>query len=248
MEIVGKVLLHRSLCQTLLGEEEFLSTETFAFFEDKLYLNLTANFFSKSIDPFLIPFKRVSMEADGFKIDFETAGVSFVVSLLKPQEGQGWVGPYDFEKSDFTWDDFYRKLPIEELYGLYSNFLNSREYLDAEFVFKIYKEKVSAYLDSLSLDLLNEEKENDALEKEDLTNYYESFEGQKQERDEKYFDYAFKIVDFKINLIESKIKNFSKRVPLENMDKKQLQSLMEKSINEGNFEKAAEIRDLISQK
>jgi protein-arginine kinase activator protein McsA len=247
MEIKGKILLHKSLYKTVVGEEGFLSTEAFAFFEDKLYLNLTVNFFSKSIEPFLIPFKRTSTDQDGFKIDFEVAGVSFVTSLFQPQENQGWIGPYDFEKSDFTWDNFYRKFSHTHLYDLYLNSSNSSEYLDAKSVFKIYKEKLLNYLDSLSLDLLNEEQEEEILEKKDLTDYYESFQEEEQ-KDEKYFDYAFEIINFKINLIESKIKSFSKEVPLENMNKEKLKLLLQKVINEGNFEKAAEIRDLLQKK
>jgi hypothetical protein len=244
VKIKGKILVHRPLSVSNVGEKGFLPIDAFRVFDDQLYFNIFSSFFLKEIDPFKIPFERNANDETSFEFDFQNVDISFFASVSEPKKSFGWLGPFQFNKSDFTWQGFYEKMNYEDLFELYKTKLDAEEYKEAKVIVGVYKSKLNSYYKTLELTELREYQDFFVESKGELEEYYLTIE--EEVRNEKYFDLLRGICDWEMELISFFIDIASSKLIKDITSIEELEALKDKCLAEENYESIKAINNQIS--
>lgn len=140
IKIKGKVFIDNiSLAKAPVGIKAYFGTEAIAIYKKKLYLNTLSNFSSIRNDAFIVPFTRISEEEDGFAINFENVSLSTPPRSVEPKREHGWIGPFNIETEEFSWEAFYGEASLVNIVDICNDALEYPNSVFEKMIRKVYR-------------------------------------------------------------------------------------------------------------
>ena len=183
MEIRGKILVHKALFASKVGEKGFVSQSVFNIYNMKLYINIKHSYFLKKHSDWNIPFERISNDDVGFVFDFISldVGMSLVQNIYKPKSKEGWIGPFDLDYDMFTWEEFYASFDVNKLRNSWQAAYSNYDYDTAKILLEVKQKKLKSYeyysvndidslIKSIELHLSELIKHKDSIDEEEIDN------------------------------------------------------------------------------
>ncbi len=186
--VKGSVLVEKSVLRDVpLGTKGFLMASAIAIYQDKLYLNTIVSYSLIENGAYIIPFKRISKEVDGFEISFEHISVSYIEYITEPR-GEYWIGPFDVETEENSLENYYGNVPLEQIIEIWNqlliNNLNSQleqriRKIKREIFYRTYNKLSLIEFDTLTTSIQHAIDDIQAYEREyNTSDEYDAYEHQ----------------------------------------------------------------------
>jgi len=156
MKIIGNVLVHRSLFETKVGEKGYVHQTTFRLFEKKLYFYQIAPYFVELAGEFCVPFERIGEGEADFCFDFDQVPVSLQNQIEDPRKEEGWLGPFDVDLENFSFNRLYERTPVSELFDVWKDLVCASG--DFQEVQEIRRRKFNRYYQTAPLHEIEKER------------------------------------------------------------------------------------------